>query len=375
MDRRRVLGLVGSGTLVGLAGCSVGYRGSDGAPTPRSTPEPLVPWAELKRGAAKDAIPAIVDPHFGEDWRGIEFQARNELGGTYTARPRLAADTPVVGVERDGEARAYPLPILNWHEVVNDDLGGPLLVTYCPLCGSAVTAIREVNGRETTFGVSGYLYNQDLVLYDEATESLWSQTEARAIRGSKTGTRLELLPSSLTTWGTWREEHSGTLVLRPPPESNTVRGPGATRNYDVSPYVGYESTRQIGIGGSYTDERLHPKAQVIGVAADGEARAYPLDRVVSEGVINDRVGDLPVVVTAVDGETLVAYDRRVGGRARRFDRSDGELLAAGSRWDALTGEGLGGRFVDTSLSPANEVSQLFFFAWLSFHSQTSVYGE
>jgi hypothetical protein len=375
MNRRRWLALAWAGATAALAGCTAGYRGDTDTNAPlESTPDPLVPESELVRGASKDGIPAIVDPVFGADWSGISFQARHELGGTYTARPRLADDTRVVGVERAGEARAYPLPVLDWHEVVNDDLSGPLLVTYCPLCGSAVSAVREVNGQETVFGVSGLLYKQDLVLYDALTDSLWSQIEARAIRGPKTGTSLDLVPSSLTTWKTWREEHPDTLVLRPPPESNTVSGRTATRNYDVPPYLGYAYTERIGIGGEYDDDRLHPKAQVVGVAADGVAKAYPLERVVRQGVVNDRVGDHPVVVTAVDDETLVAYDRRVGGRVRRFGRSGGELLAAGTRWDALSGAGLRGRYADVPLESVTDVSQLFFFAWLSFYPETQVYG-
>ncbi|WP_255195922.1 DUF3179 domain-containing protein [Halorarius litoreus] len=382
MNRRRWLALVGTGAVGSLAGCTVGYRG-----TPGESPARPVPERELVRGAARDGIPAIVDPVFGTDWDDIEFDAQDPLSGTYRAKPRLTPESPVIGVVRGEEARAYPLAVLNWHEIVNDTFpaaGGdaPLLVTYCPLCGSAVTAVRRVDDVVTTFGVSGLLYRNDLVMYDARTESLWSQIEARAIRGPKTGTTLDLVPSSFTTWGDWTDEHPDSLVLRPPPESSTVTGRTSTRNYDVNPYLGYESVDQIGIGGTYDDDRLHPKTEVLGIEHDGVATAYPYDRVAAAGVVNDEVGGLPVVVTlAGDQETLdgtgqlVAYERTVRGRVHQFTRSQGRLVAAGTRWSALTGRGVDGPLADESLVPATDVSPLFFFAWLAFAPDTTVYGE
>jgi hypothetical protein len=385
MNRRRYLAGLSAGVVGALAGC-VGAPDAGGGPaaddrggggtTPAGRPELPVPESELSRGARKDAIPAIVDPAFGEDWSGIEVERRDEFGNDAgTAEVRLQPDDPVIGVSRAGEARAYPLRILNWHEVVNDSLGGPLLVTYCPLCGSGMTAERTVNGEETVFGVSGLLWRNDLVMYDEATESLWSQILATAIRGEETGTTLTLVPSTLTTWGEWRESHPGTVVLRPPPESHTVVG-RVDRDYSRNPYGGYESSRRIGIGGSsFDDDRLHPKAQVVGVTHEGTARAYPLDAVQRAGVVNDEVNGLPVVVAAVDS-TLVAYVRVVDGETLDFV-ADGpkHLRAGGSRWRITTGTAVDGPREGTELEHANDVSPQFWFAWLDFHPETSVYGE
>jgi hypothetical protein len=128
----------------------------------------------------------------------------------------------VLGVEHDDRARAHPLRVLNHHEVVNDEFAGPLAVTYCVLCGSGVVFERRVTGEPTTFGVSGRLWRSDLVMYDGLTDSLWSQLAATAIRGPRTGDRLTLVPSSLTTWGKWRSAHPETRVLLPPPHSGTV---------------------------------------------------------------------------------------------------------------------------------------------------------
>jgi hypothetical protein len=239
-----------------------------------------------------------------------------------------------------------------------------------------VTARRVVDGEPTVFGVSGLLWNSALVMYDQATESLWSQILGAAIRGSRTGTQLELVPSSFTTWGAWRQEHPDTSVLLPPPESWTVAG-DTSRNYDSSPYEGYESNARIGIGNNRSvDDRLHPKTTVIGVTADETSTAYPLETVEQAGAINDTVGDRPVVVGVGPDSTLVAYDRRVDGSTLEFERADDRhLRAGGSRWRTLTGNAVSGPFEGSSLQQANDRSPMFWFAWADFNPETSIYGE
>jgi hypothetical protein len=385
MDRRRYLGALTAG-IGTLAGCSSGGEGADvgtetGEPTDSPTPtagsdaEGLpVPESELERGAGKNAIPAITDPVFAEHWSDVSYEVESRLGESYTAEPEMRGSDRVIGVARGDAVRAYPLKVLNWHEVVNDTFDGPLLVTYCPLCGSAVTAVRQAGDQMTTFGVSGLLYKQDLVMYDEATESLWSQIEARAIRGELTGERLELVPSTLTTWGEWTAAYPGSLVLRPPPESGTVVGEVA-REYHLNPYEGYDDSERIGISGETGDtDPVHPKAMVVGVTDGDAARAYPLEAVEEAGVVNDEVGDLPVIVTVAARETLVAYDRRVDGETLAFERDGEVLVAGGSRWNPMTGEAVDGPYGGTALAPANERSPMFFFAWESFNPETDVYG-
>lgn len=392
MRRRRYLAVLASGATGVLAGCtnfgSVGSKGTgpasdtNGSTDTRSARTPSVgnvdlpvPKSDLVRGAPKDAIPAITDPAFGGDWSGVEIEVRNDFGGKHQTKPRLRPEDRVIGVARGGEARAYPLRVLNWHEVVNDTFDGPLLVTYCPLCGSAVTAVRTVNGQATTFGVSGFLFRNDLVMYDKLTESLWSQIIATAINGPETGDTLQLVPSTLTTWGAWRDVHPDTVVLLPPPESNTVAGRNATRDYTTDPYAGYDSSGRIGLGGSYNDDRLHPKTEVIGIQHGGVARAYPLDAVQKAGVVNDDVGGLPVVVTVAAGDALVAYEREVNGDTLTFAKAgDAHLRAGGARWRRATGRAVDGPHEGTRLPRANDVSPLFFFAWKEFAGETEVYG-
>jgi hypothetical protein len=360
-----------------------------------------VPEADLVRGALRDAIPAVTAPAFASDWSGVTLTARTPDFGVREVSPRLAPSDRVVGVVREVDgverARAYPLRVLVWHEAVNDvfeprskarrtesdgGVGGPLLVTYCPLCGSAVVAERTVDGDVLRFGVSGLLWRDNLVLYDDEG-SLWSQVAATAIRGPRTGTELALVPASLSRWDAWREEYPDTEVLLPPPFSGTVRGSETVgRDYTYDPYAAYADNDRVGLGGlssiegesrEVPDDRLQPKVEVLGVRAGGEAVAYPRPAVERAEVLNDRVGGRPVVVTAAEG-TLSAFWRQVDGRALRFrPTADGTMRAGGSRWSRTTGAALDGPHRGTELDRATELPPLFWFSWLDFTPETRVY--
>jgi len=413
VTRRGLLSGVAAGT-VALAGClQVGYVGpTGGGRFPSDLP---VSESDLVRGAPRDAIPAITDPAFAADWSGVSLEARTVDFGVRRIDPRLAPFDRVVGLVRDGRARAYPLRVLGWHEVVNDDLGGPLLVSYCPLCGSAVVARRRVAGSERTvdgagagfggsgsdatgaskeaalsFGVSGLLWNDNLVMYDAESGSLWSQVAATAIQGPLAGTELELVPATLARWDEWRAEHPDTGVLLPPPYSDTVvgRSLSAVRDYTLDPYAAYETNEQVGLAGIRGDEpvdgravdgRLPPKAEVLGIARGDAATAYPRPVVEREGVVNDSVGGLPVVVVVTPGGSPVAYERTIDGRTPPFDPgedgSDGTMRAGGSRWRVATGEALDGPHRGTTLARANDRPAMFWFSWVDFHPETAVYGE
>lgn len=389
MYRRRLLATVAAGGASGLAGClgdavSRGDGRESATPATPAPPGPVgpgglpdlpVPEDELVRAANRDALPAITDPAFAADWSDVELETRTEFG-VRTITPRLADFDRVVGVVHDGQARAYPLRVLDWHEVVNDEFGEPLLVTYCPLCQSAVVASRVVDGAATTFGVSGLLWRQNLVLYDARTGSHWSQFAGTAIRGPLTGTTLSLRPATLTTWSAWRADYPETRVLLPPPFSGTVvgRGSPALRDYTAFPYAGYETTDRLGVSdASFGDDRLHPKTTVLGIAHDGVARAYPTPAVTTADVVTDTVGGRPVVVTVAD-DTLVAYDRRIGGRVRSVTPAGPDhLRAAGSRWDRATGRAVDGPHAGAQLTPATTLPPVFWFTWLDFYPDTGVF--
>lgn len=337
-----------------------------------------VPESELNRAAPRDGIPAIVDPVFDSSWERTDHDVATDA---YPV-PSLDPDDEVIGIERDGAARAYPLKLLDRHEVVNDDFGGPLLVTYCPICQSSLVADRRIGGETRTFGVSGFLFNANLVLYDRETDSLWSQLLARAIRGPETGTRLSLSVSTLTTWAAWQDQHPDTEVLLPPPASNTVIG-RTTINYDLDPYADHEQVAErypdYGPLGDieWSDTRLQRRTDVIGVAHGDEAVAYPRRQIEWNEPINDTVGGRPVVVATAAEDTLVAYDRRVGEETLTVSEGDdGEFVAGGSRWQKLTGIALDGPYENIRLVSASQVGQLYWAAWLSFRPDTTVYdGE
>ena len=214
-----------------------------------------VPPDQIRRGGPPpDGIPAIDEPRFtpaGEvDWLG-------------------PADT-VLGFVRGGEARAYPVRILNWHEIVNDTVAGrPIAVTYCPLCASGMIFSREVGGAILRFGVSGLLLHSDMLLFDRSTRSLWSQIGADAISGEYAGTRLEWLPSEQMSWPAWRDRYPESLVLN--------RDTGHDRNYGRDPYRGYAEREGTLFPAPRHREELPRKALVAGLLHGGEPLALPLD--------------------------------------------------------------------------------------------------
>ena len=214
-----------------------------------------VPKEEIRSGGPpKDGIPALSKPKL------IAAQAASYL----------APEDRVIGVVMGGEARAFPLRILNFHEIVNDRLGDqPIAVTYCPLCDSAAVFDRNTPRGLREFGVSGLLYNSNVLMYDrdDEAESLWSQLKTEAIAGVQVRSRLKLLPVELTTWSDWQSRHPTTTVL-----SNET---GHGRDYSHSPYSGYFQTPRLMFPVTPTSDRLPAKEKILGVQSGGKTRAYP----------------------------------------------------------------------------------------------------
>jgi hypothetical protein len=306
----------------------------------------------------RDAIPSIDDPAFGPDYFGDP-------------------DDEVVVVDLDGvPARAYPIRILGYHEIVNDVVGTrPIAVTWCPICGSAAVYDARVGGRELTFGVSGKLADDALVMYDRETGSEWKQPTGEAIAGELAGATLEALPAPLVTWERFRGDHSGGVVLQP------VRGtgpdePSPREVYDVTPYERYEAGEAFGLYGMRGEgERrewdrtdIDAKTVVLGVEHGDEAVGYPLPRVeAAGGVIRDTVGGLDVLVFAVNGGLHAFEDP--GLDVERADGADGTVRADGTTWDPVTGESTDGRRLERI--PA---TRLYAFAWQDAHGPDSFHG-
>jgi len=277
----------------------------------------LVPVQEIKRGGPpRDGIPAIDRPKFVAP----------------SAADFLQPDDRVLGYVDSFGAKAYPIRILNWHEIVNDESGDTgLLVTYCPLCGTGMAFAVD---RGKTFGVSGLLYNSDVLLYDRATESLWSQIMGQAIAGPRRGELLELVPLRPTSWDAWRSTYPDALWL----STET----GYRIDYQGDPYEGYERTRRLFFPVSARDRSYHPKALVMGVVIDGQSRAYPFEELA-------KVGE-PLIEQIGSTTIRVQYDP-----------------AAKSAWvERLEGE--------SGAAPTDLPSVIsYWFAWYAFHPTTSIF--
>ena len=220
-----------------------------------------IPLEEISSGGPpKDGIPALMDPKFLSA-KEVDF---------------LSPQDRVLGIQGTHQAKAYPIPILNWHEIVNDTLDTiPVVITYCPLCGTGMGFQRKVGNRLLTFGVSGLLYQSDVLMYDHQTESLWSQITMQAVTGKHVGHHLEPLFLEHTTWSAWRKEHPDTLVLSPET--------GFTRDYRRDPYEAYARTDQLMFPPARQDDRLSPKEWVLGIEIDGQSKAYPFSILETKG--------------------------------------------------------------------------------------------
>ena len=264
-------------------------------------------------GPPKDGIPALTDPAM-----------LSAVKASF-----MEADDRVVGVNFDGEARAYPLKILQWHEIVNAKTGETSYsVVYCPLCDSTSVFNRRVGDEEFEFGVSGLLYQSNVLLYDRQAqpdqESLWSQMQGEAVAGKRTGQQLSLLPHQLVTWQEWTDAYPDTQVL-----SNKT---GHGREYKGNIYQGYFDGDNLMFPINHLDKRLPMKQPVLGLFSNGASKAYPLALMKKGFEISDEVGG-----------------------------------------ESVTLKKLGGDRVWVEAGPTVEIVHSFWFAWSSFYPETQIY--
>jgi hypothetical protein len=318
----------------------------------------LIPLNEIQHGGPpKDGIPSIDAPRFaGSDtWDALQY---NE-------------DDLVIGVEVNGVRRAYPFQVLVWHEIVNDTIDDTaLLITYCPLCGTGIVFERYIDDEPVQFGVSGKLYNSDMLMYDRQTDSYWAQLTGTAVVGELTGSVLPLYPMKIMTWQDWKESFPDSEVL--------TTDTGFMRDYSRDPYLGYYESSSVMFSVSATDDRLHMKERVSGIEVDGPAfGAYPDAAVIEHGPVNDVVGDTPLLVVADPhaGHSVRIFDRNVDGQVLSFSLSeDGQSLSdeeTGTVW-TFAGEATAGELAGTSLSELIPVKG-FWFAWFAFHQETELW--
>ncbi len=330
-----------------------------------------VPFGEIESGGPpKDGIPAVDRPRFISQHEASRW---------------LDAREPVIVFERRGEARAYPLQILMFHEIVNDTVGGmPVAVTFCPLCNASIVFDRRLSGVMLDFGTTGKLRKSDLVMYDRQTESWWQQFTGKGIVGYYAGATLEQVPSTIVSFADFREAYPLGRVLS--------RETGFFRPYGKNPYRGYDRIGdQPFLFRDPVDPRLPAMERVLGIARNGMVRIYPLTALEASPVINDEVGGEAVVVfsregmlSVLDAEVIsesrqipaaAAYSRRLDGRVLTFERQEKRIVDRETRsaWD-IFGRAVDGPLKGRRLTSADNGVH-FAFAWLAFNPGSEVYGK
>lgn len=387
------------------------------------TESATIPVDEIMSGGPPpQGIPAL---GFSGDWVGAAGPtAEPTFVAPEAASGWLKDQEPVIAFSVLGETRIYPLQILTWHEIVNDTVAGvPVAVTFCPLCNSAlafdrriplgaadVDAVRDLNpsaaieelpedvaedhlaqtrgaaapthGLEVTFGVSGMLYNSNLLMFDTATSTLWSQVIGEGVVGTLAGTDLLRYPAPIVSFSDAREAHPDALVLS--------RDTGFQRAYGSNPYVGYDDVGSPAfLFRGESDGRLPPKSRVVTFELGGEPVAYPFDEMREVRVVNDVVGGEPIVVfwqagtrSALDAREIAqsedvgavnVFHRELDGQTRSF-AWDGEAFVdeeTGSRWD-LFGRAVDGELEGSELDAIPHDNTLWF-AWAAFEPETRIF--
>jgi hypothetical protein len=274
----------------------------------------------------------------------------------------------VVGLTINSQTRAYPLLILVWHEIVNDKVGGfPVAVTYCPLCFTTQVFNRTISGHVVEFGTSGKLYNNNLVMYDRISGSLWSQALGEGIVGIHAGESLKRIPFSLAYWKDWKQLYPNSMVLS--------KDTGFTRPYDVDPYGDYYTSDQLFFPISNLDKRLGLKEMVVGLNNVGQYKAYILHQIESSKIINDKVGNKSIVLFSLYPRMVRIYDPTINSKSLDFqyNASTSKIIdkQTGSEWN-FDGMAVNGQMKGKQLTrlPFDEG---FWFSWAAFHPQTKIY--
>ena len=286
-----------------------------------------------------------------------------------------------MAVEVNGEAKAYPIEILVWHEIVNDTIGGvPVTVTFCPLCNTAIAFDRRLDGTTYDFGVSGNLRYSDLVMYDRQTESWWQQITGRAIVGELTGKKLTALPAAMVSFADFRSTHPEGQVLS--------RDTGFLKPYGRNPYLGYDDiSRSPFLFFEEVDGRLPAMERVVTVSLNGEDAAYPFNVLAAQKVVEDTVGGEPIVVFHQPG-TISPFARgeedigaagvfapTLDGKTLKFNVTDDGTIVdteTQSQWNVL-GRAIAGPLTGKQLQSIVNGNH-FWFAWAVFKPDTRVFS-
>jgi len=323
----------------------------------------------LSGGPPPDGIPPLDNPIFDSIATGDKW---------------LVDVQPVISLAVGNEAKAYPLVILIWHEIINDEIDGiPVAITFCPLCNTGVVYDRRVDGEVLRFGVSGNLRNSDMVMWDNKTLSWWQQFTGEGIVGEMTGRQLEIVPAQMVAWKDFKAAFPDGVVLS--------RETGVARDYGRNPYAGYDSSPRPFLYAGTPDPRLPALERVLGFVSGDKAVAYPMPLVAEAGVIEDNVAGQDVVVFYEPGQVSaldqgnVENSKEVGSAAIFVPSVDGQKLTfsydngvitdneTGSEWN-IFGQATSGDLAGSQLEPLQGRVD-FWFAWAAFEPGTTLYGS
>lgn len=325
----------------------------------------------IEGGPGKDGIRSIDKPRFDSVGQAGEW---------------LDGREPVLAFISGSEAKAYPLQILMYHEIVNDQVNQQqVAITYCPLCNAAMVFDRWHDGELLEFGTTGKVHTSNLVMYDRQSESWWLQFTGEGVVGKYTGAQLQLLPSQIVSFEQFKNVYPAGLVLS--------KETGFDKKYGVNPYTHYDS-RQLPIAWFFRkplDSRLPAMERVLGLVLEDTVTAFPFSALNAEPLLQKEIANQPVLVISQSGiasavdkrliresrDTLTAavYSRVVNGAALDFILSGTEMqdVQTGSTWN-LFGE------ATTGLLAGNRLEKLdrgvyFAFVWLDFYPQSTIYSR
>jgi Protein of unknown function (DUF3179) len=318
----------------------------------------IVPLDQIVSGGPPpDGIPSIDSPKFTSVKEADKILEDSEL---------------VVGLNVNGDIRAYPLQILVWHEIVNDNVGDvPVAVTYCPLCFTNQVFNRTLeDGNVVEFGTSGKLYNSNLVMYDRTSDSLWSQALAQGIVGKYAGVKLQRIPFDVANWKEWKE-----LLY---PESKVLsRDTGSSRPYGADPYGDYYTNTQVLFPVSNQDNRLGLKEIIIGLEDEGQYKAYKVQDVEDKKIINDKINNKPISLFSAFPFMVRAFDPVIDGQTLQFNYKPQNNTfvdtQTGSEWN-FEGMSVAGQLQGKQLNRL-PLDQGFWFEWIAFHPETQLYSS
>lgn len=318
----------------------------------------------MSGGPPKDGIPSIDSPKF------VSIKAASEW---------LHLREPVIALEINGQAKAYPLQILTWHEIVNDSLGGiPVSVTFCPLCNASIVFDRRIDGKVLDFGTTGRLRKSDMVMYDRQTETWWQQFIGEGIVGEMTGVRLKQVDSQIIAFEDFAKAYPSAEVLS--------QDTGHLRSYGTNPYAGYDNINSFPfLFRGDEDPRLPPMERVLAVKQDGRHILFPFSILEKQALINQEgfvvfspnkvrsALDQREIASSRDIAAAAAFKRSINGKELTFEFKNNQLVdkETGSTWNLL-GRAVAGQLKGQQLIKT-DAGVHFAFAWLAFDVKADIY--